>query len=51
MANIVTGCRILCSIGMLFFPAFSSGFFYLISDLRFDRYGGWNHCQENKYSQ
>ena len=35
MANIVTGCRILCSIGMLFFPAFSSGFFilYLICGL------------------
>ena len=35
MANIVTGCRILCSIGMLFFPAFSLGFFilYLICGL------------------
>ena len=35
MANIVTGCRILCSIGMLFFPAFSPGFFilYLICGL------------------
>lgn len=35
MANIVTGCRILCSIGMLFFPAFSSEFFilYLICGL------------------
>lgn len=35
MANIVTGCRILCSIGMLFFPALSLGFFilYLICGL------------------
>ena len=35
MANIVTGCRILCSIGMLFFSAFSLGFFilYLICGL------------------
>ena len=29
MANIVTGCRILCSIVLLFFPAFSSWFYIL----------------------
>lgn len=29
MANIVTGCRILCSILLIFFPAFSPGFYIL----------------------
>ena len=35
MANIITGCRILCSIILLFFPAFSPAFyvFYLIAGL------------------
>lgn len=29
MANLVTGCRIACSIWMLFFPAFSDWFYIL----------------------
>ena len=29
MANIITGCRILCSIFLLFVPAFSSTFYIL----------------------
>lgn len=29
MANIITGCRIVCSILLLFFPAFSTGFYAL----------------------
>lgn len=29
MANVITSCRILCSIAMLFFPALSSEFFIL----------------------
>jgi len=29
IANIITGCRIFCSILMLFFPVFSSGFWVL----------------------
>ena len=29
MANIITGCRILCSILLLFVPAFSSTFYIL----------------------
>lgn len=35
MANIITSCRILCSIILLFFPAFSPAFyiFYLIAGL------------------
>lgn len=33
MANIITGCRILCSVLLFFFPAFSPQFYalYLIS--------------------
>ena len=35
IANLVTGCRIVCGIGMMFFPVFSSGFFaaYLLGGL------------------
>ena len=35
IANLVTGCRMVCSIGMMFFPVFSSGFFaaYLLCGL------------------
>lgn len=29
IANILTGCRILCSISLLFFPVFSSAFYFL----------------------
>lgn len=29
MANIITSCRILCSIALLFFPAFSPCFYFL----------------------
>lgn len=29
MANIITGCRILCSVLLLFFPAFSPMFYFL----------------------
>lgn len=29
MANIITGCRILCSVVLLFFPAFSPAFYVL----------------------
>ena len=35
MANLITGCRILCSVGLLWFPVFSSGFLaaYLLCGL------------------
>jgi CDP-diacylglycerol--glycerol-3-phosphate 3-phosphatidyltransferase len=35
IANLVTGCRMVCGIGMMFFPVFSSGFFaaYLLGGL------------------